>query len=176
MLFSIILILYASVYAQDTRLERLRSEDPEGQEIALHELRKLGKLTQVESEALVELVIEGNRVALETLRVFRSKFTVSDLKKALSDSDPNVRRSAASALGELGEHAKGAVSGLKKALSESDCYTRRNGAHALKNIDEPLESLPVSGLVCLGTANYYNQVFFVLLTTALKYVRCTYEN
>jgi HEAT repeat protein len=59
---------------------------------------------------------------------------VEGLIKKLKDRDPEVRRSAAKALGEAGPEAKTAVSALAHALKDSDLYVRRFAAQSLGEI------------------------------------------
>lgn len=127
-------VFCASVYAQGSRLQRLKSGDPDTQTIALHELRQSGQITEDEASVLAELILKGHSVARETNRVLKSPTVISLIEKALSDSDPTIRSRAAEVLGDLGKYAKGTVSELKKALSASEPSVRRSAAQALRNL------------------------------------------
>ncbi|MBN3896319.1 MAG: HEAT repeat domain-containing protein [Nostoc sp. NOS(2021)] len=60
--------------------------------------------------------------------------TVDNLIAALKNPSVDVRRTAASALGNLGSQAKSAVPALTEALKDSDPGVRQNADSALKRI------------------------------------------
>jgi HEAT repeat protein len=83
----------------------------------------------------VELVLRldvPKRFKVELLGLIKSNEVVIELLKALEDSDKDVRRKAAFALGNIGSET--AIPGLLKALEDSDNYVRRKAAFALGNI------------------------------------------
>jgi len=61
--------------------------------------------------------------------------TVSSLVETLSDPQPDVRASAATALGQLGPDARAAVPALREALSDSRPLVRMLAEDALRRID-----------------------------------------
>ncbi len=87
---------------------------------------------------------------------------IPELTKALSDSNENVRESAAYALGNLGEHAKEAVPELTKALSDSNEEVRARaawalgemGGHAKEAVPELTKALSDSNEEVRGSAAY----------------------
>jgi HEAT repeat protein len=58
------------------------------------------------------------------------------LTKALSDTDAEVRRHSAWALGKLGSAAKDAVEALRKAAKDENKDVRFNAINALKQIEK----------------------------------------
>jgi HEAT repeat protein len=59
---------------------------------------------------------------------------VDALVKQLKSSDPDTRRAAAKALGEVGPDARPAITALTSALSDKDLFVRRFAAQALGEI------------------------------------------
>ncbi|CCQ65866.1 Ferrochelatase, protoheme ferro-lyase [Crocosphaera watsonii WH 0402] len=98
---------------------------------------------------------------VELLGRTKSEEAISELEKALNDSDEYVRGSAAYALGNIGSDQ--AISELEKALNDSDEYVRGSAAYALGNIgsDQAIESL--STFLLKGDWQYYNNSFSNIL-------------
>ncbi len=69
---------------------------------------------------------------IELLERTKSEEAVSELEKSLNDSDDNVRRKAAEALGNIGSDK--AIESLEIALNDSDDDVRRKAAEALGKI------------------------------------------
>jgi HEAT repeat protein len=90
---------------------------------------------------------------------------VEALIKQLKDSDPDLRRSAAKALGEAGSEAKTAVAALSAALKDKDLFVRRFSAQSLgelgpdardavpalrKAVDDPKKEVQEAAVGALG--------------------------
>jgi predicted NACHT family NTPase len=87
---------------------------------------------QKETVGLVLCLDVPKYFKVELLGLTKSDEVVNELNQALEDSDKDVRRNAAKALGNIGSEA--AIPGLVKALKHSNEYVRRNAAYALGNI------------------------------------------
>ena len=59
---------------------------------------------------------------------------VSDLIKVFKESDEDVRRAAASSLGDVGPDARAAVPDLSVALKDEHCEVRKAAVDALRKI------------------------------------------
>ena len=76
----------------------------------------------------------GVLVALFCVATAAQAADVPGLIKQLKDSDPDLRRQAAKALGEAGKEAAPAVPALLQALKDKDLFVRRFAALALGDI------------------------------------------
>jgi HEAT repeat protein len=91
-------------------------------------------------EIMLELVARGADVRSPWERVGDA------LERALKDTNPRVRRSAAYALGTFGRYADSAVPALKDALTDGHAAVRRNAAWALGRIGSGVTGPTVAAL------------------------------
>ena len=117
---------------------------------------------QVGPDAIDEIVTllkkedaPGIRLAcLQTLAMVgpRAKSAVSELTKALGDSEPRARMTAARALGNIGPDAKTAQDALTKALQDTDDNVKKIAEAALTQIkaDPNQKEFQVQGVLTPG--------------------------
>ncbi|MEH2422139.1 MAG: HEAT repeat domain-containing protein [Nostoc sp.] len=110
--------------------------------------RLAGEVKQEYQKKTVDLILEldiHQLLKVELLDITHSEYTVTFLNNSLHDKDSDVRRSAASALGGIGNEA--AVSVLIGALQNEDSDVRRSAVYALGRIgNEAAVSALISAL------------------------------
>jgi HEAT repeat protein len=117
-------------------IEALHSSSADVRRAASRSLGQLGKAAfpaLKEAKALQDPDAEARRMVVEALS-WMGPDTVPALIAALKDASPAVRRSAARALGDLGDEAKSARSALEDAASDPQEDVRTAAAKALQQI------------------------------------------
>ena len=90
----------------------------------------------IHPEEVKDLSKYARESALDDIGKAKVKEALPSLIKALSDKEPDVRKSAADAIMRIGPYAKDAIPALIKALTDKESEIRRTAADALFTMRE----------------------------------------
>ena len=85
----------------------------------------------------------------------QSASDVDNLREMLKDKDPNIRRNAAQALGNVGPEAKAAVPALTETLKDKDDFVCQCAAYALGNIGPEAKAAVPALTEATQSKNYF---------------------
>ncbi|MBU7586901.1 MAG: HEAT repeat domain-containing protein [Nostoc sp. TH1S01] len=116
--------------------------------------RLAGEVRREYQKKTVDLILDldiHQLVKIELLGITRSKYAVKFLNNSLQDKDNFMRRSAAEALGNIGNEA--VVNALITALQDEDDSVRRSATEALRKIGNEAAVNPL--IMALQDKDYY---------------------
>ena len=131
-------------------LNALSSTNPTVVRYAIHHLSERGKAAEPAIPRFISLVDHTDKYVRAASALVLKNFPdaggscVPALRRALSDSAPEVRQNAAFALGELGGVAKPAIPDLLQHINDPNSYCALLSSNAVARIDP--STLPRRGL------------------------------